>query len=638
MQQLTAIITFLNEGDEVEHTLQSIRNTVGDSIKIMLVNDCSTDGYDYERLSSIYNTEYIFNEKRQGVAQSRNIGVASISTPYFILLDAHMRFYDNDWSDILVKSLSNDDRALYCFACKSLDKSGSQASPRIGRGAYLSLYGNDFTDILEPQWITTETAKTNNLLSEVPCVLGATYSMSKRYWDYLKGLSMLKYYGVDEAYISLKVWLEGGRCIIVNNIVVGHIFRYNTPPPYNIYWSHSFFNKLLISETMLPKDYNEYTHAKLSNIDNDKYISAYAMLIKEHKEINSLRSYYESIFTRDFEFYKGFNEEHIHHKKSTLKYIYIANGTKQALNYIYNYLCKNNTNSLGFGVGGLGELLFMAQYAKLYDANELPKIKNIIDRLLEESSIKSHGITTGLSGVAIGLSYLSKYFPEFDIQEQFNDNDDTMSSIFHEKLQKQELSMLTGAIGIGLYFLERKNNKQAPEYIHTLITHINTYIDHKKNDFDKDMLFDIICFLLQAKAKGFDIQDSTKLINNLPADDSDFISSCVCSYFSVCTEENEANVLKSINRLKVLAKERDATQITPSRLGLYNGSATLVYIFHSMYTKSRDNKFKEAMGHWQEDILLKSISIIENNLDLDERQKSFFYGISGALFMFLSSQ
>lgn len=329
MYQLTAIITFLNEGDEVKHTLQSIRDTVGDSIKIMLVNDCSTDGYDYKRLSSIYNTEYIFNEKRQGVAQSRNIGVALISTPFFILLDAHMRFYDNNWSDILVNYLNGNDRALYCFACRSLDKSGNQASPRIGRGAYLTLYGNDFNDILEPQWITTETAKANNQLSEVPCVLGATYSMSKRYWDYLKGLSMLKYYGVDEAYISLKVWLEGGRCIIINNIVVGHIFRYNTPPPYNIYWSHSFFNKLLISETMLPKVYNEYTHAKLSNIDNDKYISAYAMLIKVYSEVNSLRSYYESIFTRNFDFYSKFNEAHIEQKKNTLKDIYIANDIKQ---------------------------------------------------------------------------------------------------------------------------------------------------------------------------------------------------------------------------------------------------------------------------------------------------------------------
>lgn len=278
----------------------------------------------------------------------------------------------------------------------------------------------------------------------------------------------------------------------------------------------------------------------------------------------------------------------------------------------------------------------MAQYAKLNDVNELPKIENIIDRLLEESSIKSHGISTGLSGLAVGLSYLSKYFPEFDIQEQFNDKDDTMSSIFHEMLQKQELSMLTGAIGIGFYFLERKNNKQAPEHVNTLIMHINTYIDHKKNDFDKNILFDIICFLLQAKTKGFNIQDSAKLINNISTDDSDFISSCVCSYFAVCTEENEGNLLKFTNRLKVLATERDAMQININKLGLYNGSATLVYIFHSMYTKSRDNIFKEAMRHWQEDILLKSISIIENNIDLNERQKSFFHGISGALFIYLA--
>ena len=48
MNELTAIIPFLNEGIEIANTLQSIRSTVGDTIDILLINDCSTDEFNYE--------------------------------------------------------------------------------------------------------------------------------------------------------------------------------------------------------------------------------------------------------------------------------------------------------------------------------------------------------------------------------------------------------------------------------------------------------------------------------------------------------------------------------------------------------------------------------------------------------------
>lgn len=96
INRLTVVIPFLNEGEEIENTVKSIRETAGNNVDIIFINDCSSDGYDYWSVSIKYNTQYCVNEQRMGVAESRNIGVSIIETPYFILLDGHLRVYNDN--------------------------------------------------------------------------------------------------------------------------------------------------------------------------------------------------------------------------------------------------------------------------------------------------------------------------------------------------------------------------------------------------------------------------------------------------------------------------------------------------------------------------------------------------------------
>ena len=42
------------------------------------------------------------NEVRMGVAASRDYGINYCTTPYFLLLDGHMRFYDAAWSSLFL--------------------------------------------------------------------------------------------------------------------------------------------------------------------------------------------------------------------------------------------------------------------------------------------------------------------------------------------------------------------------------------------------------------------------------------------------------------------------------------------------------------------------------------------------------
>jgi glycosyltransferase involved in cell wall biosynthesis len=76
-----------------------------EELDVILINDASNDGYNYKSVADKYGALYIENEERIGVAESRDKGVELCQTPYFLLLDAHMRFYDHTWLNRVIEEL-----------------------------------------------------------------------------------------------------------------------------------------------------------------------------------------------------------------------------------------------------------------------------------------------------------------------------------------------------------------------------------------------------------------------------------------------------------------------------------------------------------------------------------------------------
>ena len=638
MNKLTAIIPFLNEGIEVENTISSIKHTAKGNVDILLINDNSSDDFDYEYIAKKYNAKYIKNEERKGVAQSRNIGVSQITTPYFILLDAHMRFYQDDWWIEALKYIETNDRAVYCLRCLPIDKLGKFQDSVVRMGAKVSLYGNDFYKILEPIWIKLDSVKFN--VMEIPCILGATYIMSKRYWDYIKGLSMLKYYGADETYLSLKVWLEGGKCVSISNIVVGHIFRTEGTIPYKKFWAHSIFNKLLISETLLSKDYNWYVHSVLYNFNPNAYMQALAELIKLKNEIDDLRVYYKSIFTKDFEDFKTINANFINNE--SIPTVKLDNkDNHQILKLVYDYIYANHTKTVGLGIGGLGEFLFLSQYANIYEPENLPIIKIILDELLETCFIKHPHFLDGISGFALGLNYLNLIFPEFDIDDKFHSLDEKLYSAINKYIESLDYSILTGASGIGLYFLKRKPSPLIELNINILLKYIDAYIFHQKENITISDLLQITYFLLEAHEKGYNVLTPLEQISEviLSVSDISFYSNSVSTYFLF----NIGRILKNdleqtaYQALLSLATKRETIALEITDISVINGSSALVFVFNMMYKNFNENIFFEASQYWKRETLVNITSILTTVNHLSEYQKSFIYGIAGAAFVCLEN-
>lgn len=290
--KLTVIIPFLNEKEEVRNTVKNLRENSDYNFEIILINDCSTDLYDYKKVAEDFGAKYIEHSTRMGVAASRDEGVNVCNTEFFLFLDAHMRVYQRDWVAILVRELNNDHKCLFCASTLSLDKDGVQNVNHIGYGSCI-----DFHDLNAP-WITDKNNKSDERIIDIPCVMGASYACNKTYWLYLDGLNGLKSYGLDEQLISIKVWLDGGRCRLLKDIKFGHIFRVAMPVPYEIRPTDFFKNILYITELFLGFEMKLKILNKCRTERGSQFISEIINELVENEEyfILDRKHHYNTIF------------------------------------------------------------------------------------------------------------------------------------------------------------------------------------------------------------------------------------------------------------------------------------------------------------------------------------------------------
>ena len=299
-KEVTVIIPFLNEGLEVVETVKSIRQHVQDRVEIIVINDFSTDEVDYASLLSPYKVYYFINTTRMGVAASRDKGVMLCKTPYFVLLDAHMRVYNDAWLPEIVKLLSHNDRQVLCAQTEQLWKEDGNiitlddATPVYG--AYLTFNRHSLVPNIEWNYIESHDSIH---FQRILAILGAGYAASKRYWQYLKGLEGLQLFGCDEAYISLKVWLEGGQCILMKNHRFGHIYRKKAP--YRVATASYVYNHLFIAYTLFPVHLWCWSLASCKCSNPIAFRESIKLINTHKKQLRKYKLWYKHIQTVSFE-------------------------------------------------------------------------------------------------------------------------------------------------------------------------------------------------------------------------------------------------------------------------------------------------------------------------------------------------
>lgn len=295
-KDITVIIPFQNEGYEVRKTVESIRATTK-GVPIILIDDQSTDGYNYKAIADKYNCRLVRNKFNLGVSEARNLGVSLCETPYFVLLDGHMRFYDLDWDEMLVNYLNKEPNAIYCSNGATIYKTGDyfysseHKFPAATLGGHLDFHAfNEFNVV----WSFKALDK-NSDITRIPAVFGACYASSVKHWNHIGGLSGLVKYGYDEALMSVKTWLTGGKCYLIKNFYVGHLYR--TTAPYYVDNIHMKANQIFLSYLF---DY------EITPIDAVQYNKACRLL--DFDKINNIKEQFNKIKVHSFDYFLNLNK------------------------------------------------------------------------------------------------------------------------------------------------------------------------------------------------------------------------------------------------------------------------------------------------------------------------------------------
>jgi glycosyltransferase involved in cell wall biosynthesis len=292
MEKITIIMPFLNEGVEPQDTIDSIYETASPKrFEIIAIDDCSKEK---SKIIPRKEVKLIRNDKRMGVDACRQLGFELSTTPNIFVIDAHMRF-QKGWLPRIVDCIEREPETLWCTKCIGLGY-GNMDMLRsrdyyYGANFVLSNGSNGSSSILEPKWRDSH----NQGEYEIPCILGANYGFSKKWFEHIHGLKGLRMWGGSELFMSLKTWMAGGSCKITNDIRIGHKFRNNST--YSTSLWNLYYNKLYMCETLFPNDLKEALIKQLPRNTNLKRalreIEKDELLIKKEKE------YYQKVFTRD---------------------------------------------------------------------------------------------------------------------------------------------------------------------------------------------------------------------------------------------------------------------------------------------------------------------------------------------------
>lgn len=276
-RDLTAVITFRNEGQLLWDTVADIRRSAGSGVAIHLIDDASDDAFNYRELAREYDCRLDRFETPRGPAANRNFGVDQAETPYVICLDAHMRFYTPDWAERVVRAIQHDPNALYCAVSRPLNLKAERASGAEGYGAALNTDTEDPKGLLVPQWNVLPL--NHCAYPRIPLPLGATYAFTTAFFQDIGGYVGLKQYGGEEAFAGMKAWLFGGSCRLIHDVTIGHIYRDVAQRPWTNTSSCYSLNRLLLAATLF------------GMADFDRFLKTFATLPDYNQAVRDFRQH-----------------------------------------------------------------------------------------------------------------------------------------------------------------------------------------------------------------------------------------------------------------------------------------------------------------------------------------------------------
>lgn len=202
----TSIIIPTRDEELLEHTLQSVQESVDSDVELIVVDDGDTSCED----TAIFNgAAYVRNGKPLGCPKSRMVGASFATGRYIAFIDAHMTFPHRWLEDGLAQITERD---IACFPTVA------HAGGKAGYGSTLHLARPHFLD-------ATWNLECPEGSGQVGCVMGGCYLMDRAWFDRIGGFDGIEQLYFCEQFLSLKCRMAGGDCICVNTDPIVHMFN-----------------------------------------------------------------------------------------------------------------------------------------------------------------------------------------------------------------------------------------------------------------------------------------------------------------------------------------------------------------------------------------------------------------------------
>lgn len=276
---LSIIISYHNEGwGFIQEAINSIKSTIDISdYEIIVVDDCSDVRLitQWQLIDPAIKLRIVTHLENKGVGAAFDTGVNEAKSNNIFLMGSDVRFTSNNWASKIVKEINKYPKSLICTSVVPLQKAHPEITFEVAkkylkldlyRGAFIKYFMKDETgktDILEASWMPREflaLRKPDYIAPtecyEIPCILGAAYGVSKKWYKHIDGFWGHKFWGTLEPYISLKSWLFGGSCLVAPQIETAHIF--NEPGESGghgdetKYATYKSYNRMLVSLLLFP--------------------------------------------------------------------------------------------------------------------------------------------------------------------------------------------------------------------------------------------------------------------------------------------------------------------------------------------------------------------------------------------------
>lgn len=181
----------------------------------------------------------------------RNLGVKLSSGEIIVFLDSHCEV-TNFWLEPLIKEILINNNTIAVPELGLIDNYSFQFYYN-NKNRYVG--GFTWSLKLNKMLINNKNLKGTNY--ETPIMIGGNYAINKQYFLRMGGYDEnMKNYGGDDIEMSLRVWMCGGRLVMVSCSIIGHVSKFKTQISQLKYENMRKYNLIRIADIWLD-DYNK---------------------------------------------------------------------------------------------------------------------------------------------------------------------------------------------------------------------------------------------------------------------------------------------------------------------------------------------------------------------------------------------